>query len=93
MRCFHRHHGKDLAAKFRDSILLTCVLVLGADFRIGPRLVNLVGRKDAGVLAATRSLGLAFLVSTDSDLERVPEQRSPREFLAELDEVPFPGDE
>lgn len=93
MRYFRRHHGKDLAAQFRDFMLLTCELVLEADLQIGRRLVSLVGRKDAGLLATSRAFGLAFLVSTDSDFEGVREHRSPREFLAELGEVPLPGDE
>lgn len=93
MRYLRRHYDKDLAAKFRDLILLTCDLVLEGDLRIGRGLVNLVGTEDAGALAATRSLGLARLVSTDSDFEGVPERRTPKEFIRERGGRPSPGDE
>jgi len=93
MKYFRRYHGKDLAARFRDFILFTCELVLETDLRISQGFVNLVGRKDAGAVAATKALGLAFLVSTDSDFKPVPQHRTPRGFLMELDKVPFPGDE
>jgi len=88
-----RHYGKDLAAKARDFILLTCELVLEADVPADPTHVDLVGRKDAGALAAVHSLGLARLVSTDSDFAEVPEHRTPRALLQELGQRPRPGDE
>lgn len=93
MRYFRKYYGKDLSAQFRDLILLSCDLVLEADVDIRPEMVGLVGKKDAGALAATRSLGLGRLVSTDRDFERLPEWRSPREFLRELGESPRAGDE
>lgn len=90
---FRRHHGKDRAAQFRDFILLTCELVLESDLDVGRELEDLVGAKDAGAVAATRALGLAFLVSTDSDFEHVPQHRTPKAFLGALGERPLPGDE
>ncbi len=86
MGYFRKHYGKDLAAKFRDFILLTCELVLEGDLRIPREMVEQVRPKDAGALAATRSLGLARLVSTDRDFASIPERRTPREFLLDLDE-------
>ena len=93
MGYFRRRHGKDRAAQFRDLILLTCDLVLESDLGVVREFNDLVGPKDAGAVAATRSLGLAFLVSTDSDFARVREHRTPRAFLAELGEATLPGDE
>jgi len=93
MKYFRRRHGKDLAAQFRDLILLTCELVLESDLEVGRELQDLVGTKDAGAVAATRALGLAFLVSTDSDFARVPEHRTPGAFVDELGKAPLPGDE
>jgi len=93
MGYLRRHYGKDAAAKFRDFILLTCELVVEADVPPDRVLVALVGRKDAGALAAARSLGLARLVSTDSDFAGAPEHRTPRAFLAELGQRPRPGEE
>ncbi|MGI0149022.1 MAG: PIN domain-containing protein [Thermoplasmata archaeon] len=90
---FRRHYGKDLASEFRDLILLTCDLALEADHRIPLDLVRLVGRKDAGALAAARASGLARIVSTDRDFDRVPERRTPREFVQDLGENPASGDE
>ncbi len=90
---FRKHYGKDLGAEFRDFILLTCDLVLEADLEIRRELIALVGRKDAGALAAARALGLAHLVSTDRDFEGVPERRTPRDFVRELGEEPRPGAE
>ena len=87
-----KYYGKDLAARFRDYILLTCDLVLEADLEIRSDLVSLVGQKDAGALAAARALGLGRLVSTDRDFARAPEWRTPREFLIELREKPTPSD-
>lgn len=93
MGYLRKHYGKDLASKFRDFILLTCELVLEADAPVDRAFVALVGRKDAGALAAARSLGLARLVSTDSDFAPAPEHRTPRAFLAELRKRVQPGEE
>lgn len=93
MRYIRRYYGKDLGGKFRDLMLLTCELLLEEDFPIDPELSALVGAKDAGALAAVRSSGLSRLVSTDSDFAKVPEHRTPREYLRELNEPPRPGDE
>jgi hypothetical protein len=46
-----------------------------------------------GAVAATRALGLARLISADRDFAQVPERRTPREFLIDLGERPWPGDE
>lgn len=88
-----KYYDKDLAAKFRDLILLTCELVIEEDLHIDRVLTDLVGPKDAGALAAVRALGLARLVSTDADFADVPEHRTPREFLRERGKRPRPGDE
>lgn len=93
MRYFRRHHGKDRAAQFRDFILLTCEFVLEADLEVGPDLAKLVGSRDAGAVAATRAVGPTVLVSTDSDFEGLPEHRTPREFLGELGQSTYAGDE
>jgi predicted nucleic acid-binding protein len=93
MGYFRKYYGKDLAARFRDMILLTCDLVLEEDLRISRDLVKRVGRKDAGAVAATQEQGLAHLVSTDRDFANVPERRTPREFLLELNETARPGQE
>ncbi len=92
MGYFRRHHGKDRAARFRDFILLRCDLALEFDLEVGD-LAHLVGPKDAGALAAARSLGLAVLVSTDSDFAGIPEHLTPRAFIEALGERPLPGDE
>lgn len=93
MRYMRKYHGKDLAGKFRDLMLLTCEPLLEGDLSWDPQLSAIVGAKDAGALAAVRSSGLSRLVSTDSDFEKVPEHRTPREYLRELNELPRPGDE
>ena len=93
MRYIRRYYGKDLGGKFRDLMLLTCELLLEEDFPIDPELSALVGAQDAGALAAVRSSGLSRLVSTDSDFAKVPEHRTPREYLRELNEPPRPGGE
>ena len=93
MGYFRRHHGKDRSAQFRDFVLLTCELVVESDLDVAQDLVVLVGAKDAGAVAATRAMGLALLVSTDSDFARVPEHRTPKAFLEGLGERALPGDE
>ncbi len=93
MQYFRRYYSKDLAAEFRDFILLTCDLCLEADLRIRKQLVVLVGPKDAGALAATRDLGLARLISTDRDFTGIPERRTPHEFLRDMGERPRAGEE
>jgi len=93
MGYFRRHYDKDLAARFRDFILLTCELVVEADLRIPRRIIALVGRKDAGALATVLRLGLSHLVSTDRDFARTREHRTPRRFLSEIRESPRPGEE
>jgi len=92
MGYFRRHYDKDMAARFRDFILLTCELVIEADLRIPRRLVALVGRKDAGALATVLQLGLSRLVSTDGDFAGAQEHRTPRGFPSEIGESPRPGD-
>jgi predicted nucleic acid-binding protein len=93
MGYFRRHHGKDRASKLRDFILLTCELALESDLEIGRNLRDLVGPRDAGAVAATRTLGLAVLVSTDSDFAPIPERLTPKAFLQTIRERPLPGDE
>ena len=93
MRYFRKYYGKDLAAKFRDLIMLTCELILEEDLPVDRALVDLVGTKDAGALAAVRSLGLSRLISADADFADVPEHRTPREFVWEKGERPRSGDE
>jgi len=93
MRYLRRNYGKDLSAQFREFILITCDLALESDLDIRADVVALVGRKDAGALAAARERGLRFLVSTDRDFGKVPERRTPREFLLELRDRARPGDE
>jgi len=93
MRYFRKYYDKDLAAKFRDLVLLTCDLLIEEDLRIDRALTDLVGSKDAGALAAVRAIGLSRLVSTDADFADVPEHRTPREFLRERGERPRPGAE
>ena len=93
MRYFRSHYGKDLAARFRDFILLTCELVIETDLKIPRRVVGLVGRKDAGALATVIRLGLAHLVSTDRDFAGTKEHRTPRAFLTEIGESARPGEE
>lgn len=84
MRYLRRHYGKDLSGKFRDFLVLTCELVLESDLEIRADWLEAVGAKDAGALAAARSQGLRFLVTTDRDFEDVPERRTPRAFLREI---------
>jgi predicted nucleic acid-binding protein len=93
MRYFRKYYDKDLASRHRDLLLLTCDLVLEQDLRISPALQELVGPKDAGALAAVRQLGVSRLVSTDSDFSRVPEHRTPGDFLREQGVRPYPGEE
>ena len=93
MGYFRREYGKDLSAQLRDFVILTCELVLEVDLNIPPVLTSLVGRKDAGALAATRELGLARLVSMDRDFVDISEHRTPREYLTEIGEKPRAGEE
>jgi len=93
IRYFRRHYDKDLSSKYRGLILTTCELALEEDWPARPSEVALVGRKDAGALAAARGLGIPRLVSTDSDFEGVPEWRRPREFVLEQGWRPRPGTE
>lgn len=88
-----RHYSKDVGARFRDFLILSCELILEEDLPIRAEFVRLVGAADAGALAAVRSLGIARLVSTDSDFTGVPEWRTPRAFLRELGKRPAPGGE
>ena len=92
MGSFRKHDGKGLAAQFRELTLLTCDLTVEADLRIPSNIIAWVGPRDAGTVAATRELGLARLVSTDSDFAMIPERRAPREFLLNLHGTPRPGD-
>jgi hypothetical protein len=93
MRYLRKHYGKDLAGQVRDIILLTCELVLEEDLVIGQEFVDLVGRKDAGAIAAVRSRGLSRLVCTDSDFAGLPEHVTPQEFVREREGRARPGDE
>ncbi len=93
IRYLRRNYGKDLSAQFRDFILMTCDLALESDLDLRADVIRLVGRKDAGALAAARERGLRFVVSTDRDFAKVPERKTPREFLVELRDRPRPGDE
>ena len=93
LRYFRRHYSKDVGGKFRDFLIFSCDLVLEDDLPNRREFVGAVGAKDAGALAAVRTLEISRLVSTDSDFAGVPEWRTPREFLLGLHERAGPGEE
>ncbi|MCI4371738.1 MAG: type II toxin-antitoxin system VapC family toxin [Thermoplasmata archaeon] len=93
MGYLRKHYGKDLAARFREFILVTCDLVVEADLSVPEDVIALVGRKDAGALTAARERGLSRIVSTDRDFQKAPERRTPREFLIEVRERTQSGEE
>lgn len=82
MRFFRRHHGKDVASRFRDYLFAVCRVVWA--FEIAPEMKQLRGQvkeKDLEQIAAVRALGLWYLVSYDKDFQAFPEYVTPREFL------------
>lgn len=84
---FKRHHGKDVAARFRDYLFAVCTVVWRAELEEEmERLRGQIKEKDLEQIAAVRALGLRHLVSVDRDFEPFPERRTPRAFLEALDE-------
>lgn len=88
MAYFKRHHGKDMASRFRDYLFAACTVVWPAE--VAGEMTGLRGEikeKDLEQIAAVRALGLRHLVSVDRDFEPFPEYRTPRAFLEALGET------
>lgn len=81
---FTRHYSKDVANQFVKYVLESCLLVFEEDFKMECRqLKGKIKEKDLGQIAATRALGLKFLISFDRDFKPFSEYRTPRQFLKE----------
>jgi predicted nucleic acid-binding protein len=85
MRYFKCHYGREYVAFFRDYILQSCVVVFAREIR--GEMGHLKGRikdKDLEQLAATRALGLRYLVSFDRHFEPFEEYITPKRFVESL---------
>lgn len=85
---FRRHHGKDVASRFRDYLFAVCTVVWRAELEEAMEAFRgQVKEKDLEQIATVRALGLRHLVSLDRDFEPFPEYATPRTFLRGLGEA------
>lgn len=82
---FKRHYSRNEANQFVKYLLESCTIVYEEDY--ATELLSLRGKikeKDLSQLAATKALGLKYLVSFDRDFKGFAEYRTPKRFLGEL---------
>ncbi len=82
VRYFERYHSVELAHYFRRYLLESCIVISG--ITLSAKMQEFKGQikdKDLEQLAATKVLGLKFLVSYDRDFEKFSEYITPREFV------------
>ena len=81
---FKRHYSRDTANQFVKYLLESCTLVFEEDCQ--KELMQLRGKikdKDLSQIAATKALGLKYLISFDRDFKPFLEYRTPKQFLKE----------
>lgn len=79
---FKRHYSRETANQFVKYLLESCILVFEEEYR--KELAQLKGKikeKDLSQIAATRALGLQYLISFDRDFKPFPEYKTPKQFL------------
>ena len=81
-RYFDKYHGGKLAQLFRRYLLESCIII--SKENIVDAMVEYrtqIKEKDLEQLAATKALGLKYLLSFDRDFEPFEEYTTPHEFI------------
>lgn len=82
MRYFERFHSVELARLFRRYLLEACRVVAHDDVvGVMRELRGQIKEKDLEQLAATRTVGLKYLVAYDRDLNDFSEYITPKKFI------------
>ncbi|MBI4044680.1 MAG: PIN domain-containing protein [Candidatus Diapherotrites archaeon] len=83
---FKRHHSALEANSFVKYLLESCTIVYENDFEEEKKkLKGKIKEKDLEQIAATKALGLKFIVAFDRDFNPFPEYKTPKQFLKELE--------
>lgn len=86
VRYFERFHSAELANYFRGYLLESCIVVSGDT--VSGKMQEFKGQikdKDLEQLAATKVLGLKYLISYDRDFENFSEYITPKQFVKSMD--------
>ncbi len=82
---FKRNYSRAVANKFMKYLLESCTLVFEDDYKEEAiKLKGQIKTKDLPQIAATKALGIKYLISFDRDFKPFSEYRTPKNFLKEL---------
>jgi len=80
-RHFKKQYTKKLADQYRIYLFTTCKIVFNHQLEeYFPKYANLINDKDLEQLAATRELGIKYLVSYDKHFQGIEEHKTPKQF-------------
>jgi predicted nucleic acid-binding protein len=78
---FRKHYAKELADVYRAYLFAACRIVFSHQLKKHfHKYSNLIHEKDLEQLAATRELGIKFLVSYDRHFQGIEEYKTPKQF-------------
>lgn len=81
---FRKNYSRGQSNRFTVYLLEACNLVYPDEYQEETRrLKNSIKKKDLEQIAATKALGLKWIVSYDRDFEPFPEYKTPKQFLQE----------
>jgi len=82
---FQKYYSKDLAAGFRNYLLLSCTVIPASYVREEMNQYRgKIKEKDLEQLAVVKKLGLKYLVSYDRDFASFQEYKTPKKFIETL---------
>jgi len=80
-RHFKKQYTKKLADQYRIYLFTTCKIVFNHQLRdYFHKYAKFINDKDLEQLAATRELGIKYLVSYDKHFQGIEEHRTPKQF-------------
>ena len=89
VRYFQKYHTKELANLFRRYLFHSCLIVRNEQLKdVMREYSGKIKDKDLEQLAATKKLGIKFLVSYDEDFEPFEEYIKPKAFIAKMNQKP-----
>jgi predicted nucleic acid-binding protein len=82
---FRKYYDKDLAAAFRNYLLLSCTIIPSLLVREEMKQYReMIKEKDLEQITVVKMLGIKYLISYDRDFEPFEEYRTPKAFIKTL---------
>lgn len=82
---FRKYYSRNQSNKFTVYLLEACNLVYSDEYKEETsKLKGKIKEKDLEQIAATKALGLKWLISYDKDFKPFTEYKTPKQFLKEL---------